>query len=156
MLPKMPQMQGARFPRNKAYSGSGVRCHDEEIEATPQMGYFGQHQKSVAGQCTTLYSCDLITVPCQALGISLLRRNPRRLKPLPATCLGSFSSRLGDSEEANIPSRIPPSGHFLLRLNRKILKVARLRLWSCAIDATEPDPNPDAMPACLSLQRLYG
>ena len=34
----MLRMQGAKFSRNKAYLD--VRRHDEEIEVTPQMGYF--------------------------------------------------------------------------------------------------------------------
>jgi hypothetical protein len=45
---KMPQMQGARVSRNKEYLD--VRCHDEEIEATQQMGYFQRHQTYIFRQ----------------------------------------------------------------------------------------------------------
>jgi hypothetical protein len=55
------------------------------------------------------------------------------------------------SEETNIPSRIPSSGHLLLRLNRKILNVAQLRLRFCSIGATESGPNPGVIPVYLLL-----
>jgi hypothetical protein len=58
---------------------------------------------------------------------------------------------LRGSEETNIPSRIPSLGHLLLRLNRKILNVAQLRLRFCSIGATESGPNPGVIPVYLLL-----
>ncbi len=42
-----------------------------------------------------------------------------------------------DSADTITPSRIPPSGHLSLRLNRSILSVALLRLRFCSIGATK-------------------
>jgi hypothetical protein len=52
---------------------------------------------------------------------------------------------LRDSENTNLPSRIPSSGHLWLRLNRKILNVALLRLRFCSIGAAKSNPNPGAI-----------
>jgi hypothetical protein len=53
--------------------------------------------------------------------------------------------QLRDSENTNLPSRIPSSGHLWLRLNRKILNVALLRLRFCSIVAAKSNPNPGAI-----------
>jgi len=42
---KMPQMYGASFSKNEEYLD--VRCRDQEIEATSQMGYFQWHHLSL-------------------------------------------------------------------------------------------------------------
>lgn len=54
-----------------------------------------------------------------------------------------------DSENPNIPSRIPSSGLLSPRLNLKILNVALLRLRFRSIDADKSDPNQGAIPVHL-------
>jgi uncharacterized protein YbbK (DUF523 family) len=51
----MPQMQSAKFPRNKAYAE--VRRHDKKNEATPQMGYFQRNPMILVSACLIGLSC---------------------------------------------------------------------------------------------------
>ncbi len=49
---------------------------------------------------------------------------------------------------------IPSSGHLRPHLNRKILEIVLLFLWSCSIGAAKSDPNLDANSAKLFLRKL--
>jgi Nif-specific regulatory protein len=116
----MLQMQGARFPRNEAYFY--VRCSDEEIEATQQMGYFQRNQKRENGsrkiqELTVLYEISQLLVsapdPKEALGPVLdILHSKMGVKRGTITLLDPATQELGIKAAHGLTDRERQRGHY--------------------------------------------